>query len=100
MWLLLLSCIVSLQSSCGTGSQDGCSNHLKEKIRPGLASEVADADLEKCGFKTSMDAAQKTLYGDKRIRKGLIFERTQVVIVLNADNTVATITVNNGLVGP
>jgi hypothetical protein len=73
---------------------------MKEEIRPGNPSVIAEADLKKCGFNTTIDSAKKTLNCDKRVGNGVVIERTQVVIVLNSDNTVATISVTTGLVGP
>jgi hypothetical protein len=98
--IFLLTVIVAWQAGCGTGVQSDCAKHVKEEIRPGLSSDVADAALKKCGFKTAIDPDKKTLYGDKRTGKGPVFERTQVVIGLNSDNSVATITVSTGLIGP
>jgi hypothetical protein len=31
--------------------------HIKEEIHPGVSLEIAEADLKKCGFKTTMDPA-------------------------------------------
>ena len=98
--ILLLSGVVSLQSACGAGSEGDCAKRIKEEIRPGVQVEVADADLKKCGFETSIDSSKKTLYGDKRVGKGIVSERTQVVIGLNPNHTVATISVSTGLIGP
>jgi hypothetical protein len=98
--IFLLTLIVGWQSACGTDSQNDCAKHVREEIHPGLSSDVADALLKKCGFKTTIDHDKKTLYGDKRTGRGPVFERTQVVIGLNSDNTVATITVRTALIGP
>ena len=65
-----------------------------------MASEMAVTVLKKCGFKTTVDPAQKTLYGDKRVEGSLVVERTQVLINLNSDDRVATVTVTTGLIGP
>lgn len=73
---------------------------MKEEIRPGIPSEIADADLKECGFNTSVDVSKKTLYGDKRVENGVVIERTQVVVGLNPDNTVATVSITTGLIGP
>lgn len=61
---------------------------------------MAEAALKNCGFKTTMDSAKNTFYGDKYVGNGLVIERTQVVVGLNSDNTVATISVTTGLIGP
>jgi hypothetical protein len=53
-----------------------------------------------CGFKTTMDPAKKTLYGDKLVQGNPVSERTQVLINLDSDNRVATVTVSTGLIGP
>ena len=98
--MLSLSGIVCLQSACGAGSQGDCAKRIKEEIRPGLQVEVAAADLKKCGFETSIDSAKTTLYGDRRVGKGNVSETIQVVIGLNPDHTVATISVSTGLIGP
>jgi hypothetical protein len=47
--------IVASQSSCGTGRQWDCEKHIREEIHPGVPLEIAEADLKKCGFKTTMD---------------------------------------------
>ena len=64
-----------------------------------MRSEMAVTVLKKCGFKTTVDLAKKTLYGDKRVGS-VVVERTQVLINLDSDNMVATITVTTGLIGP
>jgi hypothetical protein len=100
MQIIFLVIIVALEASCGKGSQLDCAKQIEEEIRPGIPSEIADADLKKCGFVTTIDSAKKTLHGDKRVRNGVVIERTQVVINLKSDNTVATIRVTTGLIGP
>ena len=65
-----------------------------------MPSEQALAVLKKCGFKTTADPAKKTLYGDKRVEGSLVVERTQVLVNLDSDDRVATVTVTTGLVGP
>ena len=92
--------IVAWQSSCGTGPQRSCEKHIKEKIRPGVPLKLAEADLKKCGFKTTMDPAKKTLYGDKVVEGSVVSERTQVLINLDSENRVATVSVSTGLIGP
>jgi hypothetical protein len=72
---------------------------MKEDIHPGDPLEIAEATLKKCGFKTTVDPAKKTLYGDKRVGD-LVSERTQVLINLDSDNRVATVSVTTGLIGP
>ncbi len=63
--------------------------------------EIAEAaDLKKCGFKTTMDTTKKTLYGDKVVEGSPISERTQVLIKLDSDNRVASVSVTTGLIGP
>lgn len=64
-----------------------------------MRSEMAVTVLKKCGFKTTVDPAKKTLYGDKRVGS-LVVERTQVLINLDSDDRVATVTVTTGLLGP
>lgn len=66
----------------------------------GMPSEMAITVLKKCGFKTTVDPAKKTLYGDKRVEGSLIVKRTQVLINLDSDDRVATVTVTTGLIGP
>jgi len=100
MRILFLASMVILQASCDKRSQLDCAKHIKKDIRPGMRSEVADAALKKCGFDTAIDSAKETLYGDKRVGSGVVIERTQVLINLNSDNTVATISVTTGLIGP
>src|SRR5258708_1194368 len=96
----LLIWIAASQSSCGTGRQSGCEKHITEEIHAGMPSEMAVTVLKKCGFKTTVDPAKKTLYGDKRVEGRLIVERTQVLINLDSDDRVATVTVTTGLIGP
>jgi hypothetical protein len=55
---------------------------------------------KKCGFVTTIDSAKKILFGDKRVGNGVVIERTEVLINLNSDNSVATISVTTGLIGP
>jgi hypothetical protein len=86
--LLLIS--IALQSSCGTGRQSGCEKHIKEEIHAGMPSEMAVTALKKCGFKTTMDSAKNTLYGDKLVKGTPISERTQVLIDLDSDKKVVT----------
>jgi hypothetical protein len=96
----LLFCIVLWQSSCGTGRRSGCEKHIKDEIHAGMQLETAVTVLKKCGFKTTVDHIKKTLYGDKRDQGSLIVERTQVLINLDSDDRVATVTVTTGLIGP
>jgi hypothetical protein len=98
--ILIFIGIIAWESACGAPPHSDCAKDLKEEIRPGLSSELADAQLKKCGFKTTLDPAKNTLFGDKRIGNGVVLERTQVVIDLNADNTVARVSVSTGLIGP
>ena len=65
-----------------------------------MPSERAVDILKKCGFKTTVDAAKRTLYGDKRAEDSLIVERTQVLINLDSDDRVAAVTITTGLIGP
>jgi hypothetical protein len=96
----LLIWIAAWQSSCGTGRQSGCEKHIKEEIHAGMPSEMAVTVLKKCGFKTTVDPAKKTLYGDKRVEGSLVVERTQILINLDSDDRVASVTVTTGLIGP
>jgi hypothetical protein len=98
--IVLLVGTVAFQASCGTARQQDCEKQLKEGIRPGTPLEIAEAALKKCDFKTTVDPAKKTLYGDKRVRGGLIVERTQVLINLDSDNRVTTVDFTKGLIGP
>ena len=92
--------IVTSQVSCGTGRQRDCEKHIREEIHPGVPLEIAAAVLKKCGFKTTVDPAKKTLYGDKRVEGSLIAERTQILINLDSDNRVTTVKFSKGLIGP
>jgi hypothetical protein len=83
-----------------TARQRNCEQQWKEGIRPGTPLEIAEAALKKCDFKTTVDPEKKTLYGDKRVEGGLIVERTQVLINLDSDNSVATVKFTKGLIGP
>ena len=56
-----------------------------------MSSEMAVTVLKQCGFKTTVVPAKKTLYG---------VERTQVLINLDSDGRVMTVTVTTGLIGP
>jgi hypothetical protein len=91
--------VVAWASSCGTRQNRECEGHITEKIHVGVPVETADAVLKECGFKTTLDAAKNTLYGDKRVG-GLIVERTQVLVNLDSDKKVAGVTVTKGLIGP
>ena len=92
--------IVACQSSCGTGRQRDCEKHVKEELQPGVSLEIAEATLKKCGFKTTVDPVNKTLYGDKRDEGSPVVERAQVLINLDSDNRVTTVTLTTGLIGP
>jgi hypothetical protein len=98
--ILFFTTIVALQSSCSAGRKQGCEKHIKEEINTGVPADIAEADLKKCGFKTSMDPAKKTLYGDKVVEGSPVSERTQVLINLDSENRVATVRVTTGLIGP
>jgi hypothetical protein len=78
----------------------GLCKKIKEEIHPGLSLEIAEANLKKCGFKTTVDPAKNTLYGDKVVEGNPISERTQVTINLDSDKKVATVKVTTGLIGP
>jgi len=92
--------IVASQSSCGTGRQRDCEKHIREEIHPGVPLEIAEAALKKCGFKTTIDPAKKTLYGDKLVERNPVSERTQVSVNLDSNNRVTTVSVTAGLIGP
>ncbi len=92
--------LVALTSWWGNIHQRNCEKHIKEEIHPGVPAEIAEADLKKCGFKTTMDPAKETLYGDKVIEGSPVSERTQVLINLDSENRVATVRVTTGLIGP
>jgi hypothetical protein len=106
--IFLLTAIILCNGSCNRSqiSRDGCEKHTKEKIRPGLSIDAAEAELKKCGFETTrdpkatLDPAKKTLWGDKRVVRGLVTERTQVLIKFDADNKVVNVSVSFGLIGP
>jgi hypothetical protein len=97
---LLLIWIAAWQISCGTARQSSCEKHIKEKVVAGMPSEVAVAALKQCGFKMTMDPIKKTLYGDKVVEGVPVSERTQVLINLNSDNKVGSVSVSTGLIGP
>jgi hypothetical protein len=88
------------QASCRSGRQEDCARHIQTEIHTGVPAETAEAALKKCGFTTTMDPTDKSLYGDKRVEHFPITERTQVLIKLDADNRVASVTVSTGLIGP
>jgi hypothetical protein len=98
--ILLLIGIAASASGCRAQPQSDCAKHIKDEIAPGLRSDLAEAQLKKCGFETTLDPAKKSLYGDKRVRDGVVFERTQVVINLSADDTVRSVSVSTELIGP
>jgi hypothetical protein len=50
--------------------------------------------------KITQDSTGKTLYGDKRVQRGIITERTQALIKLDSDGKVASAKVTTGLIGP
>src|SRR5882762_1429334 len=97
--VFLLVGIAAWQSSCNTGPQQDCTRKIKEEIQPGLPLEIAEANLKKCGFKTTADPAKNTLYGDKVVEGNRISERTQVTINLDSDKKVAAVKVTTGLIG-
>ena len=105
-YLLLLIGMVTLQFSCNKESAQSCEKHIKEKIQPGVALDIAESELKKCAFtvtmdpKTTQDSTEKTLFGDKRVQRGIITERTQVLIKLDSDGKVASAQVTTGLIGP
>jgi hypothetical protein len=88
------------QSACGGKSEQDCEKHIRNEIQPGLPLEIAEAKLRKCGFKTTLDPTKKILYGNKLVEGVPISERRQVLINLDSDNKVASVTVSTGLVGP
>jgi hypothetical protein len=92
--------IATWQASCSTRRQEDCAKQIKEEIHPGLPLEIAEADLKKCGFKTTVDTAKKTLYADKVVEGNPVSERTQVLINLDSDDKVTTVSVTTGLIGP
>jgi len=98
--IFVLVGIVAVQSSCGTGQQRDCEKRIKEEVHVGVSVEIAEAALKKCGFKTTIDPAKKTLYGDKVVEGSPVSERTQVLIKLDSDNRVASVSVSTGLIGP
>jgi hypothetical protein len=53
--LLLLNLPAVPADSNGTAKEH--KKHIKEEIHPGVSLEIAEADLKKCGFKTTMDPA-------------------------------------------
>ena len=89
--VLLLIAMSALQSSCSKASPQGCEKHIKEKIQPGVPLAIAESELKKCEFAVTMDpkitrdSTAKTLSGDKRVQRGIITERTQVLIKLDSD---------------
>src|SRR5258708_6637874 len=91
---------VTCQTSCGTGRQGDCVKQIKEEIHPGLPLYTAEADLKKCGFKTTIDRAKNTLYADKVVEGNPVSERTQVLITLDSDSKVNTVSVTTGLIAP
>ncbi len=97
---LFLIGIVAWQAACSTGREPDCTKHIKEEIHPGLRQEIAEANLKKCGFRTTIDTSKKTLYGDKRVGDGVVLERTQVLVNLDSDNRVVTVSVTTSFTGP
>ena len=59
--------------------------HTKEESIPEFVTRSPEASFKKCAFKTTIDTAKKTWYGDKRVGDGLVFERAQVVIHLDSE---------------
>jgi hypothetical protein len=104
--VVLLIGMVAWQFSCSSAPPEGCEKHVREKLQPGIRSDIAESELKKCRFTVTMDPkitrdpTAKTLYGDKRVQRGLISERTQVLIKLDSDNKVASADVTTGLIGP
>ena len=98
--------LAMVQFSCGNRAPRDCEKHIREKIRAGDSFEAARSQLTKCGFQTTMDSkatldpTEKTLYGDKRVARGIITERTQVTIKLDSANKVQSTQVTESLTGP
>lgn len=68
----------------------------------GSTAQFAEAELKKCGFKTTMtlEEGKKTLYGDKIVAGTVVSERTQVSVRLDADNKVSIVLATTSLTGP
>ena len=65
-----------------------------------MPSDMAVTALKQCGFKTAMDSAKNTLYGEKLVKGTPISERTQVLVDLDSDKKVVTVKVTKGFIGP
>jgi hypothetical protein len=92
--------MMAWQVSCSSAPRQGCEKHIKEKIQPGVPLKAAESELKNCGFKITVDASAKTLYGDKVVQGVPVSERTQVLIKLDSSNKVAEANVTSGLIGP
>jgi len=98
--IFFLLSTVTWETSCGTRRQEDCAKQIKEEIHPGLPLKDAENALKLCGFKTSIDNEKKTLYGDKVVPGSVVSERTQVLITLDSERRVTTVSVTTGLIGP
>jgi hypothetical protein len=87
-------------SACRSAPHQECTKQIKEQIKPGLSKELAESELQKCGFKTVWDPTKKTLYGDKTVDGIPVSERTQVLVNLDSSNRVVDVMVSSGLIGP
>src|SRR5579862_4726186 len=100
VFLLLVVGAISILS-CSQKSKDECAKHIGQTIHQGDSIAEAQSKLKDCGFKTSLDRKNFTLYGDKRTEQTPpVFERTQVVIRFDSDDRVTDVQVGGGLIGP
>ena len=97
--LLLLAVLLSLSACSRTAEQD-CQKHWRVDIHPGVSLEIAESNLKKCGFKTTLDRTKGTLYGDKIVEGIPISKRTQVLVNLDSRDKVVNVKVSRGLIGP
>ena len=98
--IIFLMGIVAFQESRGTGQQQDCEKRMNQELHPGTPLGIAEATLKKCGFKTTMDLQRRLCTATSWFQGTPVSERTQVLINLDSDNRVATVTVTTGLIGP
>jgi hypothetical protein len=85
-------------SAAGCRSQD-CADTIKVSVPVGSTMQTATAALMKCGFTVRIDTKANVLNGSKT-QKGLITERINVAIQLDANDRVASVDAKTQYTGP
>jgi hypothetical protein len=85
---------------CGGHRDEDCVRKIASRIPIGLAANLAEAELKKCGFKITFDAVKRTYYADKVIPDGVTDKRTQVLIQLDDNGRVSAVQVTPSITAP